>query len=272
MELSKPHFWVPRPGPEDLQHYYLNEESKVMMIFVGIIVFLLLSKLIAKWRSARDIQDFDVLFLGTLFILLPLVTWIYSQFFSPLFLSRYFLIYQLGLTILMAGGLARVLPSDEPMERSSKFILTYAIGIMFAVLAYGLFGNTIAYRPPPGSDDADLPAGLPIVADNALIYLPRFHYNPAKRDYYYPWDSEVAFQPNNFLSAAQDSKVMHALKQHVPEQNVMTTEDFLNRFPEFIVLPSRCWLNTRIAHNPAFSMDEIRPGIFLVKRKPKSQL
>jgi hypothetical protein len=269
MDLSKPHFWIPRPRPEDLKNYYLGEESKVMMMFVGIVVVLLLWRLAAEWQTDRPARDFPALLLGILFILLPLVTWIYSQFFSSLFLSRYLIIYQLGLAILMAAVFSRVLPSDGQMDRSSKGFLTCVIGIMCALSANGLFGNAVAY-PPPGSEDAELPEGLPIVADTPHIYLPRVHYNPAKRDYYFPLDWEVALRPGNTLNASQDFKVMQALKHHLPEQHIMATEEFLNTFSEFIVLPSRSWLNTRIASNSAYTMEQIRPGVFLVEKKPKT--
>ncbi len=60
---------------------------------------------------------------------------------------------------------------------------------------------------------------------------------------------------------------MQALKRHLPKQHIVSTEEFLQTFPEFVVLPSKVWFDTRVRYNPKFTIEDIGYGRYLVKRK-----
>ena len=84
-----------------------------------------------------------------------------------------------------------------------------------------------------------------------ITYLPLVYYSLDAKRYYYVLDWEVALYPDNALNATNDFQAMQALKSHIPELNIVTTDEFLNKYSSFIVLlANRKWFQYRINKQP----------------------
>lgn len=263
LELSKPHFWIKQPLLNDLTSFYLSES--VIYLFLLLAVFTIIILTSAQSKSASNSRSsYTVLLIAAFSLVLPLFAWIYSQFFQSLFLPRYMIIFELGLLIMAAASLSRIF-KGYVLPKYAKIIVFV---LLIVVSISSINAETSYVNPAIGTTDS-FPPGIPIVSDRPHSYLPRNFYNPLHREYYFILDWEVAVDHRNSLNATQDFQVMRALKSHLPKQNILSTEDFLLKFSEFVVLPGRLWFDYRIRYNSNFSITPLNHGSYLVKRKNK---
>lgn len=264
LELSRPHFWISKPSVSDLMEYFLGEEGIYQRAALIIAALLLLSLFFKKASVAKRTDDFIVMTVGAFALLFPILIWSYSQLFKSLFLDRYMIIFQLGLMIMIAKATSYFehywCGIGKMKKKSGKAILMSILIIDAAINARTPFRKTDV-----GKRDY-FPKNLPVAVGTPHSYLPRSYYNPEKRNYYFILDWEVASDSTNTLHATQDFQVMQALKKHLPEQKILTTEQFLEKFPAFVAINNRVWFERRIKGNQKFSSEDLGGGVYIVTR------
>lgn len=137
-------------------------------------------------------------------------------------------------------GVWRVLPSLVYVL-SALMLLTYFLTRPL------LYARTVKRYAQPGITDATGGYNdLPVVIQMAGPFLERIHYAPNPERYYYILDWEAAVDEHSGLFTPQEYKHMEAIKRNYPhlfQNNVLTTEEFLQRFDRFIVLDHPDYLN-----------------------------
>ena len=264
-ELSKPHFWIWKPDLQNLTSLYFGDipfNATVFLLFAMIIF--LFSK---KRNSPYPIDDEAVLIIGAFYALIPLGTWMESQNFTSLFMPRYLIGVELGWAIFLSAIFARILPKTEDLTLIPKILLSLA-AVVFMVLP---ISNALKLKRPPMPDAhlTYLYPNLPVVTDAPYSYLPLVYYSLDAKRYYYVLDWEVALLPDNALNATQDFQAMQALGHHIPELNIVTTREFLNKYSSFIVLANRKWFQYRIKNNSLYRVQDLGEYRYLVQTKPK---
>ena len=264
-ELSKPHFWILKPNFQDLTSLYfgdLNFNSTAFLLFT--IIIFSFSK---KRSSPRPGNDEAILILGALYALIPLGVWMESQRFTSLFMPRYLIGVELGWAIFLSAIFARILPDTKDLTLIRKILLSLTAVVIMVLPINNAFK---LHRPQmPNAHLANLYPNLPVVMDAPHTYLPLVHYSLDAKRYYYVLDWKVALYPDNASNATNDFQAMQALKYHIPELNIVTTREFLNKYSNFIVLANRKWFQYRINNKPLYRVQDLGGSTFLVQTKPK---
>jgi len=266
-ELSKPHFWISVPKPDDLIRLYFGDLcfNSHVFILLAIIIFLF-SK---KKNSPRPIDDEAVLTIAALYALIPLGVWMESQRLTSLFQPRYLIGVELGWAILLSAIFARILPETEDLTLFRKSLLSLASVVIMVLPITHAFK---LHRPQrPDAYIMHLYPTLPVVTDIAHPYLQFVYYSLDPKRYYYVLDREIAFGHDQSGHAVNDFQALGALKSHIPELNIVTTDEFLNKHSSFIVRasPNYKWFEYRIKKDPQYSIQDLGKSFYLVQTKPK---
>lgn len=137
-----------------------------------------------------------------------------------------------------------------------------------------LYARTVERYVQPGITDATGGYNdLPVVLQMAGPFLERMHYAPNPERYYYILDWEAAVDEHSGLFTPQEYKHLEAIKRNYPEvfeNNILSTEEFLQRFDRFIVLDHpeylmQCSLNPK-GLETARKWDELQCPQWVEKR------
>jgi hypothetical protein len=225
--------------------------------------------------ASKTYNDRHIIWFATILILLPCSLWIYSQFMKPVFLARYLIIVEIGKTLFVAILLSRFLPLHKQLSIFQKRFFTF---VLIVLCIFPLI-QAIQIKPEPlpgsldlGQNESISLRNLPIVVDTPHGYLPRFMYSPYRKNYFYLLDWEAASVAKNDLHATSDFKYMRAVKNYVPELNIVQSEAFLQTHERFIVVNtiSKDWFEYRIQNNPHYMIEKLATSTYLVSRKFKN--
>ncbi len=277
LEVAKPYGWiVPPPISELLDAVF----GSVVMLWVSIFEA---GCLIAACLSAlkRDDAQLRTMFsepagqpLRFVLLLLGGVTgftvagWLISRMLFPLFVVRYFT-PQLFLAFALHVAFGEWLLRHRMQYRT-------AIVAICAVLAPLVLGNIMLHartsvhgRVPCAGPDGKffeenfVDGKLPVVVDSTHLFLPRAAFAEHGEAYLFALDWDVVLKyPNRSRGNASDFHLMQELQTWKPEPQVVTTDDILKTYPQFLVIEQRAWfLNLQATHRvTAEKLAEVTPS------------
>ncbi len=124
--------------------------------------------------------------------------------------------------------------------------------------------RTSAFGPDGRFFEEDFVDGkLPVVVDSTHLFLPRATLTAHGEAYRFPLDWDVVLKyPNRSHGNAADFHLMQELQSWKPEPRVVTTDDILKTYPQFLVIEQRAWfLNLRATHHvTAEKLAEVVPS------------
>ena len=131
-----------------------------------------------------------------------------------------------------------------------------------------------AWREPDHSKTGALPAtaaaypDLPVAFETAHWYLPAFHYEPHPERFHYILDWDAALAQGSDLNSSVDYKLLRSLAARFPKHRVMQSEDFLARYPRFLILgfSVRRWSEMRVESDPAYRVTNLGQFVSLAER------
>jgi hypothetical protein len=199
-----------------------------------------------------------------------LAGWMISRTLFPLFVGRYFA-PQLFVAFALHTAFGEWLLRHRLQYRT-------AIVAICAVLAPLVSGNVAihAHNSVNGTDPCVRPGSgrffeedfvdgkLPIIVDSTHMFLPRMAFATHGEVYRFALDWDVVLKyPYRLHSNAADFNLMQDLQTWLPEPRVLTTDDILKTYPQFLVIDQRAWfLNLRTTHQvTAEKLAEVIPSV-----------
>jgi hypothetical protein len=256
-ELMKPYGWIDRPGlPELLETLFASRTS---MWVAALELLCLASVVISRTDKGFDLRAaaHDSRWQPWRYIILimagmtgvTLAGWVAAKLALPLFVPRYFtpqLIVSLAVHLAFGEWLIR-----HARRRRSAALL---IGAAVAVLALQNVVQLSRQSPHGGTVCADdngnylegpfVNGGLPVIAESPHVFLPRIAYAEHGSVYRFPLDWEVVLKyPDQPRGNAVDFHIMQNLQAWAPMPSVMSTEELVRTYPEFLVIEQsgRAW-------------------------------
>jgi hypothetical protein len=198
-----------------------------------------------------------------------MAAWLISRTLFPLFVIRYFtpqLFVAFALHVAFGEWLVR--------HRSQYRTAITTIGAMLAPLVAGNVAIH-AHNSVHGTDSCARPGGkffeedfvdgkLPVIVDSTHMFLPRVAFAAHGEVYRFALDWDVVLKyPNRTRGNAVDFHLMQDLQTWKPEPQVVTTDDILKTYPQFLVIEQRAWfLNLRTTHQvTAEKLAEVIPSV-----------
>jgi hypothetical protein len=181
-----------------------------------------------------------------------ITAWIVSIAVFPIFVHRYFtpnLIVSFAINVALCQvlyGLAiHVLPS------LSRTIMQGLVLVSAALLSFTLLFVPVARSQLNCADregrffeDPYVRGDLPIVAESPHAWFPRVYYSDNRALYRFPLDWEVVLKfPDRASNNATDYHIMQRYKRWAGIPEILTTEEFIRAYPEFLVVSenNRAW-------------------------------
>ena len=277
LQVAKPYGWITPPPLSELLDALFGS---VIMLWVSILEACCLiaaggsvlmqgnARLTAVMRDpARQPLRFVVLMLAGI-TGFTLAAWLFSRTLFPIFVIRYF-------TPQLFAAYALHVAFGEWLIRHRLKYRTAIVAIC-AVLAPLLLHNVIlhAHSSVHGKQVCTGPDGkffeenfvdgkLPVIVDSTHLFLPRATLASHGEAYRFALDWDVVLKyPNRSHGNAADFHLMQELQTWKPEPRVVTTDDILNTYPQFLVIEQRAWfLNLQATHQvTAEKLAEVIPS------------
>jgi hypothetical protein len=169
----------------------------------------------------------------------------------PLFVPRYFtpqLIVGFALHVAFCEWLMR--QAQQRLGDKASLAVCAAVVPPLLLSAVMLCRNPI-YNGVPCANSAGtaFEAGfvngdLPVIAESPHVFLPRATYSSHRAAYRFPLDWDVVLNyPERARGNAVDYNVMRSLQKWGPMPAVMSTEDIVRNFPQFLAIEQsgRAW-------------------------------
>jgi hypothetical protein len=199
-----------------------------------------------------------------------LAGWLISRTLFPLFVIRYF-------TPQLFAAYALHVAFGEWLVRHRSQYRTAIVAIC-AVLAPLVVGNVAihAHNSVHGTDPCVRPGSgrffeedfvdgkLPVIVDSTHMFLPRLAFAAHGDVYRFALDWDVVLKyPYRLRGNAADFHLMQDLQTWQPEPQVVTTDDILKTYPQFLVIDQRAWfLNLQTTHHViAEKLAEVIPSV-----------
>lgn len=305
-DAGNPRNWIPLPSFRYLidvlcftafTYYHLTKFALVKAVLLmiaalipGIILFkynaaVSLAVKNAGERSLDDQAARRLLLLAYLFLAVPIAVWIFSVTVKPAFWDRYLLPSVLSWPILFASLFSlltlNLFNYQAYLKKVgiynflySKKLLIGLVGLMLLLLFFPVYDSLKALpQQKPGLKDNIIGyEHLPVVVLFSHDFMERMQYSAQKERYHMILDWEVAVDSTSGLIAPQFHKHLEAWKRSYPDifaENISTTEEFLSRHKQFLVLgfPWECdiekklsngfcdrWLYMRVMNDPKFKI------------------
>ena len=262
-EVARPYSWIESPGlPELLESLFASRLS--MWVAVLELYCLATAAVVSlkhggfQLRSALHDPQWQPLRYAVLVLAgitgFTLTAWLVSVALYPLFVPRYFtpqLIVGFALHVAFGEWLVR-LARQGPQKRAA-LVAVCAIVIPSALLNVALLwknpvrGGVICANSAGNFFETDFVRGdLPVIAESPHLFLPRATYAGHRAAYRFPLDWDVVLKyPRRASGNAVDFHIMQNLQTWGPMPSIMSTEDIVRSFPQFLVLeqPGRAWFH-----------------------------
>jgi hypothetical protein len=268
LEISKPHGWIQRPGISKLARLFLVDGHKYVPALIVVCVAVLWKRYSygAKWWATvrqsllQRRREFFVLFvLNSAIAAVPIFVWLLSQIQEPLYVGRYFnsIVFNWAsavafvIYIALAGG-DLVTRKSYSLASLSIASVVAAIYLAYAAILQDASSHDLATR-------SGLPSGLPIVVENQSEFLQMNYYQKQDGRLLHVIDRECALDPRAIRSANTYDQIGTALKRNYPQIPIMTTEELLDKYGEFIVIdhPNSLWFERRISGQAGFESERV---------------
>lgn len=261
-EVARPYSWIESPGlPELLESLFASRLS----MWIAIVELCCLASAAAaslrggfQFRSALhdpQWQPFRYVILVLIGVTgFTLTGWVVSVTLFPLFVPRYFtpqLIVGFALHVAFGECLVR-LARHRPQGRMA------GLAICAIILPASLLNVAMLFRNPARgaahcADSAgnlfetDFVRGdLPVITESPHIFLPRAAYARHRAAYRFALDWDVVLNyPRRSRGNAVDFHIMQNLQTWAPMPSVMSTEDIVGNFPQFLAIEQsgRAWFH-----------------------------
>ena len=281
LDVGKPHSWIAPPALPALPEAFSNG----VPVALGVAAIAGIGAL--TWsRTVRGAHDAgadapadhegdaverivrrELVLLGAVFaILVPLGAFAFSRLSTSIFLDRYFIPGVVGWAAIFSGLAARLIE-----EGAGRLAGALAVGLIAAAATAPVLA---AWREPDHSKTGALPTtaaaypDLPVAFETAHWYLPAFHYEPHPERFHYILDWDAALAQGSDLNSSVDYKLLRSLAARFPKHHVVQSEDFLARYPRFLILgfSVRRWSEMRVESDPAYRVTNLGQFVSLVER------
>jgi hypothetical protein len=294
-DTLKPHSAQLPPTPQDLTVAMggLVTSSSLLLLALVVIAFLVEQARGGRFSTApvpSDDRPVDpatasarqaLVIGGVALACVTFVAFAISHIKQPVFLPRYLLPTLLGWGILFTYVAAWF---DFDMRLAEPAAATTAPG--WQRLARGCavvyLVGLIAIPPAAGWVQPARSAArwavavcpdLPVVVLDGGKFMEIQQYLPDRNRYFAVLDWEAALDPGASLSNTVDYKILRNLKHHVPEFNIVQSEDFLRTHPRFLVdeVPGNHWVDMRLRYSDVWRISRIGTTLLLVERSDLPQ-
>jgi hypothetical protein len=262
--VGRPYIWVVSPGLPDLLES-LFATRWAMWIAIAELYCLSSAAVIHLKRGGfqlRSILD-DPQWQPLRYLLLALTGvagftltgWLVSIALFPLFVPRYFtpqLIVGFALHVAFGEWLVR-LARDRLRGQTAASLAISAIIVPPAILAVAMLCRDpirggVACADSAGSyfENQFVRGDLPVIAESPHVFLPRQTYASQRAAYRFPLDWDVVLKyPERARGNAVDFHIMQSLQSWAPMQSIMSTEDIVRDFPQFLAIEQsgRAWFH-----------------------------
>lgn len=269
-DAGKPHSWIPIPNLIELINSFSFSQALAVLLVILLGISYLLFSNEAQFEKIvnaqqKSLAETSFLILAYSVLAVPVVAWIISRTLESIFVSRYMIPITISWSILLTYLSSRIFPSVVASKiygssSSKRLIVKQKISLImlmvFLVTYPILYAKSYGTQQLPGlKDDSYGYTELPIAVESPHVYLPRFYYSPKPNRYFFILDWQAALDKGNLLNSTVDYKVMEALKQNYPAQNIVQGKDFLDRYNRFLVLDEdgRRWFEMRIKNNHKYT-------------------
>jgi hypothetical protein len=207
-------------------------------------------------QSSLDLKLQGAHFALTMFLGFAAAVWIFSQFFFPIFVTRYFtptlLVYFAAVTAFVGLALQRL------RERIQWVLSGVVMGLSTLAVASATPLGTLPcfdrasqtfIEQAPGLIDPK----LPVIVVSPHSWFPRVYYAPSSAVYIFPLDWEVVLKfPYRARNNAVDFNIMQRFQAWAGVPNIVTTDALVRQHNEFYVVNEsiRGWLDNLRANRP----------------------
>ena len=261
--VVRPYSWVGRPDLPDLLEGLFA--SRWSMWIAVVELYCLASAGVAnlkrgsfQFRAALNDprwQPFRYLFFLVIGITGFTVSgWVVSVLLFPLFVPRYFtpqLIVGFALHVAFCEWLVRL--ARLRLQKRRAGLALCAIILPPMLFSAAMLGRNPVHRGVPCANSAGtafetefVRGDLPVIAESPHVFLPRATYAGHRAAYLFPLDWDVVLNyPERARGNAVDFNVMRSLQAWAPMPSVMSTEDVVRNFPQFLVIEQsgRAWFH-----------------------------
>jgi len=261
-EVARPYSWVESPGlPDLLESLFASRLS----MWIAVVELCCLASAAAaglrggfQFRSALQDPRWQPIRYAVLVLIgvtgFTLAGWVLSVTLFPLFVPRYFtpqLMVGFALHVAFGEYLVR-LARHHPQERVAG-LAVFAIVVAASLLnASTLFQNSARGAAQCADSSGNLfendfvRGDLPVITESPHIFLPRLAYarHPAAYRFALDWDVVLNY-PRRARGNAVDFHIMQNLQTWAPMPSVMSTEDIVRNFPQFLAIEQsgRAWFH-----------------------------
>jgi hypothetical protein len=280
-DLGKPRLWIVEPT---LRKLFASLDCGIELVLILVLLFVA-SIVFSQFRTQKERDmpppvdaatnekchaEVHLSILGACLVLVaPVLSWLYSKLFTPVFHIRYMILGTLGWAIIFTILSIELFGLNTKItSKKAKLVLAILVScFIFLPVSYPFIrGQWRENRP--ASIEAMGYAKLPIVIESALTYLPLFHYSEQRESYYFILDWEAALDERGSPVAVADFKVMNAMKRHYVFPNAVEHHGFLKQHNRFLVYDEkdRVWFESRIKTNSKYNWTDLGNDLVLVER------
>ena len=207
----------------------------------------------------------------------PIVMFVFSQLVAPILVGRYFVAGIVGWCVVVAMSLRRIMTPTFDLGRVTTVGLTL---VFIALPAWPIqklarlsdFESLIAGKALErlGEVARENP-GLPLVTEHPHIYLRLRHYLPETTNkLVLDWEASVNQGTNP--NAANDYRLMEALRRNYPDENIVDSTEFMAHPTTktgflFLQTSGFRWAQTHLYGRPEWKIKKIAPFVFRVTPK-----
>jgi hypothetical protein len=271
--VARPYMWVTRPGlSELLESLFASPLS--MWIAIAELFCLAGAALVHRDRSGfsfRSAVD-DPRYQAQRYFVLAMIgisaftlsVWLISVALFPLFVPRYFtpqLIVSFALHVafaewlvrhanrrLRAGNAGLAMPGLAMSGLAVCVIIVPPALLTTAMLAKAPDHGGVACADNGGAyfENDFVRGDLPVIAESPHVFLPRAIYASNRAAYRFPLDWDVVLKyPERARGNAVDYHIMQGLQTWAPMPSIMTTDDIVRKFPQFLAIEQsgRAWFH-----------------------------
>jgi hypothetical protein len=267
IEVGQPYSWIESPGMPELLETLSGSFWSMLIAVVELCC--LTGTVIAGIRQGKFQPGVVIRDAGwqpfryvTLLMIgmtgLVLAAWTISISLFPLLVPRYF-VPQMLVSFALHAAFGEWLVRRRLQERITTLAIGAAIVPVMLLSAVTLFREQAHSRALCTDSKGDffeaafVRDDLPVIAESPHIFLPRAAYANHPSAYRFPLDWNVVLNyPHRARGNAVDFHIMQNLQTWGPMPSVMSTDDIVRSYPQFLVVeqPGRAWFhNLRATRN-----------------------